>query len=84
MNIKTVQPTLRLWDVTIPRPLAYTKHFNQAVDFCRDLSGQGTADGHGIAWYPLGAARFQALYGHAPVIIVNPLPYVGTVLEQRN
>ena len=77
-------PTLRKWDEDEVRVLAFLKHFNQVVDFCRDITGHATEDGHGIAWYVLGAARFQVLYGHAPVIFVSPLPYVGTVLEQRN
>jgi hypothetical protein len=71
-------PTLRKWDQDEVRVLAFLKHFNQVVDFCRDITGHATEDSHGIAWYVLGAARFQQLYGHPPVI------FVDTVLEQRN
>jgi hypothetical protein len=85
MAHKLDTPKLPLVDSSLPSSLALTRHENQCIQMCRDLTGHLTRDGHGITHVVLGPEAFLARFQVAAEIKVTARPFgPGDAIDQAN
>ena len=85
MAHKLDTPKLPLVDSSLLSSLALTRHENQCIQLCRDLTGHLTRDGHGITHVVLGPEAFLVRFQVAAEIRVTARPFgPGDAIDQAN